>query len=238
MNSSPVLITGVGKRVGLALARDLVDKGYSVIGSYRTVYPEIKELEALGVELYHCDFQNESQVCKFIEQIRIRHKTLRALIHNASDWLPDSSEQHDDLATIQAMMNVHVNVPYQLNKAFEPLLRAHSGSIADIIHVTDYVAGVGSKKHIAYAASKAAAENLVLSYAAKLAPEVSVNAIAPALILFNEDDSEAYREKALTKSPMAREGGMLEMLEAFSYLLKSEYMTGRVIHLDGGRHLK
>ncbi len=62
--------------------------------------------------------------------------------------------------------------------------------------------GEGSDKHIAYAASKAALDNMTRSFARKLAPDVKVNAIAPALIMFNTGDDEAYRQQALTKSLM------------------------------------
>ena len=136
---------------------------------------------------------------------------------------------------MQRMMDVHVTAPYRLNLALAPLLQA-AGS-ADIIHLGDYVSGRGSKKHIAYAASKAAQDNLTLSFATLLAPEVKVNSIAPALVLFNEGDDDAYKEKALAKSLMRREGGLDEMLHQVDYLMNSTYVTGRVIHMDGGRHL-
>jgi len=133
------------------------------------------------------------------------------------------------------MMAVHVDAPYRINLALADLLKA--GAPSDIVHLGDYVSGRGSKKHIAYAASKAAQDNLTLSFAALLAPEVKVNSIAPALVLFNEDDDAAYREKTLKKSLMQREGGLDEMQHQVDYLLDSQYVTGRIIHMDGGRHL-
>ncbi len=56
-------------------------------------------------------------------------------------------------------------------------------------------------------------------------------------MLFNEDDDAAYREKTLRKSLMQREGGLDEMQHQVDYLLNSQYVTGRIIHMDGGRHL-
>ena len=100
------------------------------------------------------------------------------------------------------------------------------------------MSGRGSKKHIAYAASKAAQDNLTLSFATLLAPAVKVNSIAPALLLFNEHDGEEYRKRALSKSLLAREGGLDELQQAVDYLLESRFVTGRIMHLDGGRHLR
>ena len=120
---------------------------------------------------------------------------------------------------------------------WRPCCRPDSEGPADIIHIGDYVSSRGSRKHIAYAASKAAQDNLTLSFAAKLAPAVKVNSIAPALVLFNEGDEPDYREKALSKSLLQREGGLDEIQGTVDYLLSSNYVTGRVLNLDGGRHL-
>lgn len=79
-------------------------------------------------------------------------------------------------------MQVHVSAPCQINLALAPLLRAEGSGKADIIHVGDHVSERGSRKHMAYAASKAA-DNLTLSFSANLAPGVKVNSIAPALVL-------------------------------------------------------
>jgi len=237
MSKESILITGVGKRVGLHLADTFLDRGIPVIGTYRTTRPAVTELQQKGAELYQCDFYDERQIDELIEHILCNHSSLRAIIHNASDWLADKSEL-PCAEVMRRMMQVHVSAPYQLNLALEPLLEASEASHADIIHVGDYVSSRGSKKHIAYAASKAAQDNLTQSFAAKLAPRIKVNSLAPALVLFNPDDDEEYRRKALDKSLMQREAGLDEFQHAIDYLLQSHYVTGRVLPMDGGRHLR
>jgi dihydromonapterin reductase/dihydrofolate reductase len=234
---SPVFISGVGKRLGFALAKDLLANGFEVVGTYRTMRPEVEELFDLGATLYACDFYQQDGVNHLIESIQAKHESLRALIHNASDWLPENTD-FSPADTFTRMMQVHAGVPYQLNLALKPLLFAGDDTQRDIIHITDYVADTGSKKHIAYAASKAALQNMTLSFSALLAPEVKVNAIAPALILFNDHDSDAYKAKAVDKALLPKEGGLEEFLSSVWYLLGSSYITGRTLHLDGGRHLK
>ena len=66
---------------------------------------------------------------------------------------------------MQRMMRVHVHGPYQLNLLLAPLLQASTSSHSDIIHLGDYVSARGSRNHIAYAASKAAQDNLTCSFA-------------------------------------------------------------------------
>ncbi len=231
---NPILITGVGQRVGLHLARTYIGRGQPVIGTYRTKRESIDELASLGVELHRCDFYEADQVQAFVDNVAEKHERLRAIIHNASDWLPDNAD-HPPEEILRRMMAVHVTAPYQINLGLAAQLKA--GAPSDIVHLGDYVSGRGSKKHIAYAASKAAQDNLTLSFSALLAPDVKVNSIAPALVLFNEHDDAGYREKTLRKSLMQREGGLDEMQHQVDYLLDSQYVTGRIIHMDGGRHL-
>ena len=234
--SDPILITGVGRRAGLHLARTLLGRGYGVTGTYRTERPALDELRAAGAKLVRCDFYRDEQVADLIRAIEEECSALRAVVHNASDWLPDAGDLPPE-EVMSRMMRVHVTAPYRINLALAPLLENCSEGVADIIHLGDYVSTRGSRKHIAYAASKAAQDNLTLSFAARLAPHVKVNSIAPALLLFNEGDSEDYREKALAKSLLRREGGLDELQHAVDYLMGSRYVTGRILHLDGGRHL-
>jgi dihydromonapterin reductase/dihydrofolate reductase len=65
-----------------------------------------------------------------------------------------------------------------------------------------------------------------------------VNSIAPSLIIFNDHDSDEYRAKTLKKSIMALEPGTAEIVNGIEMILASNYMTGRTLALDGGRHLK
>lgn len=237
MKPEAILITGVAKRVGLHLAQTFLERGTPVIGTYRTERPALKELKRAGAELHRCDFYDQAQVDSLCTAITAKHSSLRAIIHNASDWLAEGGPLPAK-EIMWRMMQVHAGVPYQLNLALEPLLLASSYAHADIIHIGDYVSSRGSSKHIAYAASKAAQDNLTLSFSARLAPRVKVNSIAPALVIFNEDDDEAYRQKARSKSLMQREGGVEELQHAVDYLMNSSYVTGRILPMDGGRHIK
>ncbi len=237
---SPVLITGVARRVGLVLAEHFMALDIPVIGTFRSDRKELDALREGGVRLIECDFYEQEQVSAVIDTLRNDVTHLRAIIHNASDWIPESSGE-DPARLMDKMMRVHVNVPYQLNMALAPALVAHSdeyNELTDIVHISDYVAEKGSKKHIAYAASKAAMNNITLSFAAQLAPKVKVNAIAPALLKFNEGDDEAYKKKAVQKALLPWEGGFEELLVMVDYLMASRFITGRVMPLDGGRHLK
>lgn len=234
--TSPILITGAGQRIGLAMAQHLLQQGYKLILSYRTRHAEIKELEQLGAICIQADFIDDKSIYQFIEEVSKYTSSLRGIIHNASSW--DCEKNNPNFAALfDDMMRIHAKVPYLINLACTDLLTSNDGT-SDVIHLTDYVVEKGSPKHIAYAASKAALDNMTKSFASQLAPKVKVNAIAPSLIIFNQNDSEKYKAKTLKKSLMEIEPGSKEILNCLDMLLASSYITGRTIQVDGGRHLK
>jgi len=233
--ASPILITGASQRIGLAFARHCLEQGTPVIATYRTHRPAVDALQAAGAQCVRADFATNEGIDALIAQLREATTSLRAIIHNASDWLPERPGS-DPAEVMAAMMQIHCMAPYRINLACGDLLET-TDEPADIVHMTDYVVEKGSAKHIAYAASKAALDNLTRSFARRLAPRVKVNSIAPSLIMFNEGDSEAYREKTLKKSLLGIAPGEAAAVETLQFLLDNPYITGRSIGLDGGRPL-
>lgn len=232
----PILITGGGRRIGLALAHHFLTLHQPVIVSYRNEYPSIEGLRQAGATCIQADFSTDEGILRFAETVKSTTRGLRAIIHNASAWQAETPGTPLS-ETLASMLQIHVHAPYLLNHALEELLRGQGHAASDIIHFTDYVVERGSDKHIAYAASKAALDNMTRSFARKLAPEVKVNAIAPSLILFNEEDDAEYRQKALNKSLMKIVPGEKEVIDLIDYLLTSCYVTGRSFGVDGGRPL-
>lgn len=232
----PVLLTGATQRLGLAMAESLLSQNIPIVVTYRTPKKSIERLEQKGAILIRADFSTQSAIDRAIDEIIAVSPYYRALIHNASDWVQEADNDNYD-SLMEQMMRVHVFAPYRINMALEGAMTNRDGP-ADIIHMTDYVQQTGSAKHVAYAASKAALHNLTLSFAKRLAPKVKVNSIAPALLMFNPSDDEAYRQKALKKSLLEVAPGADEAVKAMNYLLDSDYITGQTMHLNGGRHLK
>ncbi len=230
--SNTILITGGAQRVGLHCARRLVEDGYRVIITCRRLRPEWRDQPLSGIEVMLADFSRLDGIEDFIARLQQRAPVLRAIIHNASLWLDDLTGADG----MQQMFMVHMQAPYLINAACASLLDPQL--VTDIIHLTDHVAQRGSKKHVAYCASKAGLENLTLSFAALLAPQVKVNSIAPALIIFNTEDDEQYRRKTLAKSALGIEPGPDVVYQSVRYLMDNPYVTGTSLTLNGGRHLK
>lgn len=236
MSASPILVTGGAQRLGRHCAERLVDDGHPVIISYRRERDDLDTLRARGITTLKADFSSEAGILDFIARLKATTATLRAIVHNASDWAPDSTGD-DAGANFECLFRVHMQAPYLINLHGRELLEACPEPQRDIVHMTDFVARKGSKKHAAYAATKAGLDNLTLSFAAMYAPAIQVNAIAPALIMLNAGDDEAYAEKARAKSAMGMIPGPGVIYQSLRYLLDNRYVTGVTLPVDGGRHL-
>lgn len=233
-SSAPILITGASQRVGLYCAERLLDEGHRLIISYRSERDSLAALRERGVLTVPADFSSEAGILAFIAQIKQHTQSLRAIVHNASDWLDETPG--DEAAAFQALFSVHMLAPYLINLHCAELLQRSTP--ADIVHISDDVVRKGSARHTAYCASKAGLENLTLSFAARFAPHIKVNGIAPALLMFNPDDDADYRAKALKKSALEVEPGPQVLYQALRYLLDNPYVTGTTLTVNGGRHLK
>lgn len=233
-STAPILITGTSQRIGLHCAQRLLAEGYSVIATYRTPRPAVDALRAAGAVMLQADFSCEAHILAFIDQLKSHTDSLRAIVHNASDWQAETPG--DEAAVFSQLFNVHMLAPYLINLHSESLLLRSAS--ADIIHISDDVARKGSANRPAYCASKAGLDSLTLSFAARFAPRIKVNGIAPALIMFNADDDAAYREKTLKKSALAIEPGPEVIYQSVRYLLDNPYVTGTTLTINGGRHLK
>ncbi|MNZ42572.1 Dihydrofolate reductase FolM [compost metagenome] len=231
---APILITGASQRVGLHCATRLLEDGHPLIISYRQERPGVAQLRALGATCLQADFADEAGILAFIEQLKAHTDSLRAIVHNASDWLQE--EPGHEAEAFREVFNVHMLAPYLINLHCEELLRRSQP--ADIIHIGDDVARKGSANRIAYCASKAGLENLTLSFAARFAPQIKVNTIAPALVMFNAGDDAEYRARTLAKSAMGIEPGADVVYQSIRYLLDNPYATGSTLTVNGGRHLK
>ena len=105
----PILITGGGRRIGLALAHHFLNLRHPVIVSYRTEYPSIDGLRK-GATCIQADFSTDDGILAFADKVKSTTHGLRAIIHNASAWLaekPGTSLSE----TLACMLQIHVNAP-------------------------------------------------------------------------------------------------------------------------------
>lgn len=237
MLTEAIFISGAGQRIGFYLAKAFLAEGRAVVFTYRTPRPQVDQLIALGALGIQIDFNHPEAITQCVHAVHQQVASLRAVIHNASVWLTDEQVAQNP-AAFGELLRLHVELPYALNEAFAPLLLASNSPLKDIITLSDATIAQASERYIAYLASKAAMQNMSRNFAKKFAPAIKVNDIAPGLILFNDGDSEAYKQQRLAQSALGIEPGETVIWEAVQYLLNSPYTTGISLPLEGGKLLR
>ena len=228
-------VTGIGRRLGHAIAMDLLNDGYEVHGHFRTESEATNELRQRGVSLYRCDLTRVSEVLAMLDQLT-QLPSLDFIAHNASCFQPEPTELQAKADWAQACFAVHVQAPMLINEALFPILSA-SEHDPNVVHITDIFAERPDPQYRSYTAAKAGLDNLALSYAQLWAPKIRVNRLQPGPILFLPTHSEEHKQKVLANTLLRREGGLAPVLDAIRLLRNNAYLTGGVIKVDGGRHL-
>jgi len=128
---------------------------------------------------------------------------------------------------------VNLTAPFVLAQAFG---RRRSGQPGVVVNLLDWRALRPGADHFAYTVSKAALASMTRSLAAALAPSIRVNGLALGAILPPENDEPD--PDLLQRIPIGRWGTPAEVVHAVIFLIAgSDFMTGAIVHLDGGRHL-
>lgn len=233
------LITGGARRVGRAVALHLAQLGWDIAITYNTSADDAASLaeriEGLGREcvIIEADFTNPLAASARVAEIVVqRFARLDLLLHNASLYRR-ARLLEADLDLLRQLTAIHVETPLLLTQKLAPLLRASGGSV---IVMSDQQIQRPGKTYAAYVVSKAAITHAVRSLARELAPEVTVNAIAPGVVAWPEDMPEAARRKYLKRVPLARAGTPQDVAQLVEFLCtRGRYITGQTLRLDGGR---
>jgi pteridine reductase len=235
------LVTGGAKRVGRAIVERLARGGFDVAFTYLSSEAEAAELRAaletdganvlaIKADLTHAQRAADTITSTFAG----RFDRLDALVNSASLYEPATLEE-TDLARSRRMMAIHFESPLLLCQAFAPLLRRSRGHVVNML---DLLAERPWPQYVAYCASKAALWNLTLSLARSLAPDATVNGIAPGVVEWPDDYPESERQKYLQRVPLGRAGTPQDVAETVHFLATAgNYITGQIIRLDGGRSI-
>jgi pteridine reductase len=235
------LITGAAKRVGRAIALKLAREGFDIAFTYRGSEAEARDLEKqiqkLGRQCLaiKADFTNPTLASQTVSTaFTSKFNRLDALINNASLYQPSSLQDATD-EQIHNLFAIHFHTPFLLARRFESLLRQSRGHIVNMV---DLLADRPWPEYLAYAASKAALACLTRGLARALAPDITVNGIAPGVVEWPDDYPQSEREKYLKRVPLARAGTPEDVANLVHFLVTAgSYITGQIIPLDGGRSI-
>jgi NAD(P)-dependent dehydrogenase (short-subunit alcohol dehydrogenase family) len=238
------LVTGGSRGIGLMIARGYVEAGARVYISSRKadVLDEVAaELSKVGeCHAIAADLSTEPECRRLAEAIAARESSLDILVNNAGATWGAPLEQFDEAAWQRALA-LNVEGVFHLTKFLLPLLGA-AGTADEPARVINIGSIDGIRvplmENYSYSASKAAVHMLTRHLAKRLAPEITVNAIAPGPFesKMMAATLEAFGEQIAANAPLKRIGRPDDMAGAAIYLASraGAYLTGAVIPVDGG----
>jgi len=233
-----VFITGASRGIGNAIAKSLLEKKYTVIGT-ATSSEGAKQLSSEGIHGYKLELNDADQINSSWEKISKEHPDIDILINNAGFTrdnliLRMSEDEWNDV------LNVHLNGVFRITKrALKPMLKKRWGRI---INLSSTSAAIGNKGQANYAAAKAGIEAFSRSLAREVGSRgITVNAVAPGFINtdMTELNSGVVKDELVKQIPLGRFGEASEIAHLVNYLCSEEssYITGQTIHINGGLHM-
>ncbi len=235
-----ILVTGAARRVGGSIARDLAAAGAHVVVHYRESETEaralVAEIRAAGgaASAQQADLLDLVETQRMVRNVEVDVGYVDALVNNASEFfetpLFTASDEHWD-----RLLDVNLKAPFRLARriASTMLNRGHG----KIVNIADIHGERPLKDHLVYSVSKAGLLMLTRSLALELAPTVQVNAVSPGAVLWPSETTETEKDEIRGAIPLGREGSPDDVARAVRFLLESDYVTGDVLNVDGGRLL-
>lgn len=235
LQGKAALVTGAGKRIGRAIALALAAEGANVAITYRDSKKQAEqtvcELESLGVRAIavQADLREPANIRDAVERIVKELGTIDILVNNAGRF---ETARIEDISVEQwdRMFEANTRGPFLTTQAALPYLRTARGRIINL----GSLGGMHPwPTHAHYCTSKAALHMLTQTMSKAFAPEISVNCVAPGMIV--NDEISAEYEYFARKTPMQRNGTPEDVAAAVIFFATGpQFITGQILGVDGG----
>jgi NAD(P)-dependent dehydrogenase (short-subunit alcohol dehydrogenase family) len=241
LNGKVALVTGSARRLGRSIAGALAQAGCAIVIHHHASSSEaadaVGECRAHGVEAaaFQADLGDSQQIDKLFADLESRFGQLDILVNNAAIFagvpaMQITPEEWD------RVMDLNLRAPFLCSQRAARLMkRAGTGSIVNIADAAAFQAWPG---YAHYCVSKAGLVAVTRVLARALAPEVRVNAVAPGPVLPPEDSPPEERERLAELTALKRLGEPDDVVQAVLFLVRSNYITGETIAVDGGKLLR
>jgi pteridine reductase len=234
------LVTGAGRRVGRALALALGARGMRVVVHYHGSAPDAEETARLirseggTATIARADLTSVAEAERLIDDTVAGEGALDVLVNSAAVMLRTPFGE-TTVAQWESMFALNLRAPWFLSQRAAPALRKSRGCI---VNIADLAGFESWPAYLPHGLTKSAIVQMTRGLALVLAPEVRVNAIAPGVVLLPEGWSDADGERLRATTPLKRLGTPEDVAAAMLYLIDADFVTGDVVMVDGGRHVR
>jgi pteridine reductase len=232
------LVTGAGRRLGRVLAQALAGRGMTVALHYHASEDGARSLEqeirAGGgrAACFQADLTSAEAAQALPREVAGELGRLDVLVNSAAVMHRLNFEETTP-AQWDAILNLNLRSLFFCAQGAAPALRAAGGKIVNLADLAGLEPWPG---FVAHSISKAGVVMLTKVLARSLAPDVTVNAIAPGAVLVPEEYSDEERNRLVRSTPLRRLGSPSDVVAALLFLLEGgDYVTGDILVVDGGR---
>jgi NAD(P)-dependent dehydrogenase (short-subunit alcohol dehydrogenase family) len=231
------LITGAAKRIGRRIALRLAADGADVVVTYSSSKAEaevlVGEIESSGRRAIaiRADVTRRAEVVQLFAEVENKFGHLHILVNNVGTFFPAKFEDLTD-EQWDRMMNVNLKSQFLCAQAAAPLMKRQGRG--HIINLSSLGGLLAWPSYTHYCVSKAGVIMLTRCLARTLGPEILVNSIAPGTIQF---PGELPDEDYIRRTPLHRTGTGDDIADAVAYFAASDFATGQVLAVDGGRSI-
>lgn len=231
------MVTGSAKRIGKSIALKLAEQGASMFIHARrhsddadAVLGQIRQM-GRNAELTLHDLEDSDDTAQWFEDL-VQRQGIDILVNSACGY---DRETYDEitLSSLTSAMAVQVFSPLVMMRAMR-----RSGRPGTVVNILDTRFDDRDSIHVSYHLAKRSLYTITRDLAMEYAPTITVNAVAPGIILPPKNHGTAWLERIAAATPLAAHGKPEDVAEAVSYLVQAPFVTGQVIFVDGGRNLK
>lgn len=241
MPNRVALVTGGARRVGAEIVRSFAARGYDVLlhhghspDAAAALAAELRIAHDVRIEVVQEDLASVHASARIIDAAMQAFGALDVVVSSASVMMmhPFDAVTPEEWEQTSA---INLRAPFFLIQAAARVMRDGGA----IVQLSDHLAFESIFPHlIPHQVTKSALTQLVRTTASALAPRLRVNAVAPGLVLPPDELTEDAIERFLRDVPMGRRGTPLDVVQAIHFLVDAPYVTGIVLPVDGGRHLR
>jgi 3-oxoacyl-[acyl-carrier protein] reductase len=232
--------TGIGREIALSFAREGAGVAVNYSRSEKEATTTAQEIRDLGVPALaiKADVSQDLQVREMVDKVMKEHGKLDILVNSAGTTAFVEPEDLEGLTEEiwDRILAINLKGTFFCCRAAAPAMK--NGDGGNIINISSIAGTTGVGSCMAYSASKAAVICLTKSLARTLAPEIQVNTIAPGFVDTRwTADWPEFRKMHEEATPMKRIAQPEDIAEAALFLVHSDFVTGQVIIVDGGKSM-
>jgi NAD(P)-dependent dehydrogenase (short-subunit alcohol dehydrogenase family) len=248
LRGNTAIVTGGAVRLGRELALGLAEEGVHIVLHYNHSSEDAqqtsRETQERGarVLLIQADFEDSQAAARRVVEAGFKEFGSVAFLINSAATFESASLSETTVDLWDRHFAINLKTPFFLAQEFAgrfEKLNSSKKRRGQILNILDWRAThpAAGKAHLAYTLAKSGLAALTQALAVELGPGIQVNGIAPGAILPPPGKSDEHLQTLAQNNPLGRVGSPADIVRAAVYLLKSDFITGEILHVNGGEHL-